>query len=112
MLLGWKIKAALTLAVLLIVAGAYFYVDHLQGKVAGLQTENVELKDDNKELATTIEQQKQFDEVIVKLDELSQPQRVIIRNERDNDLKRIDEKVRAGQDRPVGPLLKDFLNGK
>ena len=112
MLLGWKIKAALTLGVILLVAAAYFYVDHLQNKVEALNTQNIELKDDNQELQTTIEQQKQFDQVIIKLDELSSAQRTENRNVRDNDLKRIDEKVRAGQDKPVGPLLKDFLNGQ
>jgi ABC-type siderophore export system fused ATPase/permease subunit len=96
--------------VLALVAGNYFYIKSLQRKADKLNTQNIELKDDNKELTQTIEEQRRMYEIISVVSGMGDKEREQSRQIRDNQRKIIDDKVKEGKDRPVGPLLREFLN--
>ena len=106
------IKLILSGVAVLIVGAAYFYVTGLQNKIEDLKTENTVLIDDNKELKETIDLSNQFQEIIVKVDAIGNEEREVNRKQRDKQLQQIDNSVREGQDKPVGPLLKEFFNAK
>ena len=104
------IKIALSLGVLALVAGGYWYVSSLQNKVQ-MQAEQIVLLDNsNKELQKTNEEmQKQLD-TIQKVTDIGDSVREENRKVRDKQLQHIDDGVKQGKDRPVGPLLKEFFN--
>jgi hypothetical protein len=105
------IKLIASAMVLAIVGGAWFYVHNLQSKVVTLTGENNTLRQSNKELGDNLKVQIETNNNINKVsnagDKIREQNKIV----RDNQLKGIDEKVKAGKDRPVGPLLKEFFNG-
>jgi predicted PurR-regulated permease PerM len=96
--------------VLAIVGGGYWYVKSLQNKVTNLTEQNITLVDDNKELTKSIEETNRMNDIQNQVTNLGDEERSRNRQVRDNQLQGIDRNVRAGKDRPVGPLLKDFFN--
>lgn len=50
--------------------------------------------------------------IIGKIDELGSLERQQLARQRTNQINQIDTKVTEGKDKPVGPLLKEFLNGE
>lgn len=97
--------------ILAIIGGGYWYVKNLQNRVTDLNRENATLSQSNEELKMTLlEQQKQQDNLnkVLKAGDVVKEQD---RKEHREQLKKIDEQVKAGEDKPVGPLLRDFLNG-
>jgi uncharacterized membrane protein YgaE (UPF0421/DUF939 family) len=83
----------------------------LQHTVTQLTVDNTTLKHDNKALTDEIKAEQQMNENINKISKAGDEQREINKKHRDSQLKKIDDSVKAGKDRPVGPLLKEFFNG-
>ena len=111
MLSGLYIKLIASGIILAIVAGGYFYVTGLQKRNAALTGENVTLRQANSQLGETIKDQNKqittMDKVIKAGDAAKEENRIVYRDRLIN----IDKGVKQGKDRPVGPLLKEFLNG-
>lgn len=101
-----------TVGVFAIVGGAYWYVTSLQHKVEKLSGENIVLKDDNRKLGDSLKDVEHQQQIIVQVDGIGEAERLKIRDTLNRQLKQIDDRKNAGDDKPVGPLLKDFLNGK
>jgi hypothetical protein len=97
--------------VLALVAGAYFYVHSLQVQNRQLYSDNAALKVSVKQLNETITEEKKTQEVINKVNEVGNVVKEENKRVHREELKKIDDGVKAGKDRPVGPLLKEFLNG-
>jgi cell division protein FtsB len=112
MLVGIYGYIAATVAVIALVGGGYWYVTSLQRKVQNLSTENVILSNENNKLGETIKDAEKQQEIIVQVDAIGEAERLAIRNSLNRDLKRIDDKRNEGKDKPVGNLLKEFLNEK
>jgi predicted transcriptional regulator len=96
--------------VLSIVAGAYFYVRHLNSEVNRLNNDNVTLVQSNTELKDTLKAQTKMQENIDKVSQAGDKQRVEFKKVRDKQLQQIDTGIRQGKDRAVGPILKEFFN--
>jgi len=110
MLSGLYIKLIASAIVLAVVGGAYFYVTGLQHKVTQLTADNQTLANDNRSLKDTIEAERTMNDNITKVAQAGDKQREQNKKEYQTHLKNIDDKVKAGKDRPVGPLLQEFFN--
>jgi hypothetical protein len=104
-------KLILSAGVILLVGGLYLYVTGLQNKVESLKQEKLVLIEQNKALTLTIEDTNKQILLLEKISELGNAQREEDRKIKEGQLKNIDDNIKKGWDRPVGPLLKDFLNG-
>lgn len=107
-----KLKVGVTLLVLVMVIGTYFYIKDLQHTIevdSLIKQEQQRTIDSYKEKQ---EDDKRLDEIVAKVDDISSKNREIYRKEYQAKTKSIDTKVNEGKDRPVGPLLKEFFNEK
>jgi predicted Holliday junction resolvase-like endonuclease len=104
-LAGW---AVLVLAIY----GGYKYVDNLRDNNKELTEEKIQLEDMNDTLTTTLAESERMakvrDEVSTISSEIRQ-NNVIVRENRETV---INDSVTNGNDREVGPLLKEFFNAK
>jgi hypothetical protein len=105
-------KLLLSAGVILLVGAAYLYVTGLQNRVKRLNENNIVLTHENKALEETIKFNNEFGQKLDRVLELGNQQRNESREVKEKQLKGIDQKVKDGKDRPVGPLLKEFLNEK
>jgi hypothetical protein len=110
MLSSLYLKLIASAVIIGLVAGAYFYVTGLQHKVESLSRDNATLQQSNDQLKGELTTQKQFQSIIEQVinsgDKVKEQNKTV----RNNQLKKIDDSVRAGKDKAVGPLLRDFLN--
>lgn len=101
-----------TVGIVALVGGAYWYVSHLQSQVKQLSSENTVLTQDNKNLTETVKDNEKQQEIIIKVDAIGETERSKNRDTLQRQRKSIDDSVNRGEDKPVGKLLKDFLNGE
>jgi regulator of replication initiation timing len=112
MLSGLYIKLIASAIVLAVVAGGYLYVRGLQTQVQQLYTDNSNLKISNKELKDSLAAEVQMNQNIAKISQAGDKQREINKQEYNQQIQKIDNKVKTGKDRKVGPLLEEFFNDK
>lgn len=105
------IKLILSALVLSAVGGFCWYVLDLQSDKQKLLEQRTVLLDDNKELEQAIKDSNRQTIIVERVSEIGNAEREANRNIRDKQLNQIDNGVKQGKDRPVGPLLKDFFNG-
>lgn len=110
MFTGLQIKLVLSLLILLGVGGGYLYVKGLQHKVSSLNTQNIQLQTSNDELNATIKDTARTQDIIVKVTAAGDKVREENKKIHDEQLKKIDKDVRDGKDKPIGDLLRNFLN--
>lgn len=104
------VKLIASAVVLGLVAGAYFYVRHLNSTITTLNRDNATLEQSNDELKENLKAQAQLQTVIEKVSEAGDKQREQNKKVHQEQLHKIDENVKAGKDKAVGPLLKEFFN--
>lgn len=105
---GVKLYAGLGVLALLLFVGLYF--NHLRVENQKLHTTVTQLEISNKAKGEALEENTRRDKMADAITSEFDKLRAENRNTRDSNNKRIDDKVTAGQDKPVGKLLKDFLN--
>lgn len=110
MLSGLYLKLLLSVGVLALVGGAYWYVSNLQNRVEKLSTQNTLLEQSNTTLTETIKEQEQQLATIEKVSAAGDTLRIEYRTIYQKQLKDIDDDIKGNKDRPVGPLLKEFFN--
>lgn len=87
-----------------------FYIWTLNKRIDSLKEDKIELTAQVKQAEETIQEQQRMDSVINDISNLGNEERVIIRKEYETKIKRIDNDVQTGIDKPVGELLNRFLN--
>lgn len=95
-----------------IVAGSYFYMKNLEATVIELREENTNLQRDKQNLQANAREQQRVDNIVERVEVVVQPQREVIRERERRQNQQIDDSIRQGNDRNVGPLLRDFLNAR
>jgi regulator of replication initiation timing len=111
-IVGAKVYLILGLILLSAVGGLYTYINHLENKVTNLTKDNIVLKDDNQELGKNLEEVNRRQEVTSEITNHYDVVRKENRVNRDRKNENIQKQVNSGQDKPVGSLLKDFLNAE
>lgn len=102
---GWLLLVAA-------IYGGYKYVDNLRDTVQELRTEKTQLQDMNETLSASIAETQRMAEVRDEVSIISKEIReknIVIRESREEV---INDSVAKGNDREVGPLLREFFNSK
>ena len=92
--------------------GGYRYVDNLRDTVLELRTEKTQLEDMNETLTDSIAELQRMSEVRDEISTISREIReknIVIKESREEV---INDSVAKGNDREVGPLLREFFNSK
>ena len=110
-LASFKIKAIIILVIVALCGGAFWYVRHLQSTVDSLKIEKVELKNQVASQKDTIEEDDRRDGIVDQVVKLGDGERQQITKVYQTKIQKVDNDVKEGKDRNVGPLLNEFFNG-
>lgn len=95
-----------------ILYGAYSYVTDLQQDKKELEAQNQQVIEMNETLTTSLEETQRMQENRDEVGSVSREIRTQNRNDMNKREGVINDSVGAGQDRQVGPLLKEFFNAQ
>jgi septal ring factor EnvC (AmiA/AmiB activator) len=95
-----------------LIYGAYSYVTDLQSDKEELQKEVIQITDMNNTLTETIAETERMQTIRDEVGGVSRDIREENKRIKDTRDRKVDNLVQSGQDREVGPLLKEFFNAE
>jgi hypothetical protein len=107
----FDLRIVSAIGILLAAVGLYFYIAHLKNENQKLEEKNAVLVQNNLNQKKIIEDTEKQTENINKVNDIGITVQIRDREKLSKDFNKVDESIRRNEDREVGPLLRDFLNG-
>lgn len=93
-----------------VVGGGFWYVHHLQHSVATLKVDNHDLTKDVANKTDTITEDQRRTSLADQIDTAYKAKRQANDATYQKKVANVDKSIQSGNDKPVGPLLKEFFN--
>lgn len=104
----YKLLGAAIIIALLV--SAFFYVKHLNNTIDSLKENTVKMNTEITSLKETNKEEDRRDSIVKEVTVIYEPLRKQVEADYQKKVIDIDNDVKEGKDRPVGPLLRDFFN--